>query len=161
MIVLPTAVHPPKPLTPYAPWLGRAVAGVFIVAALLHLYRIDTFLPLLDQALPGGHGWATAIGLVIILSEIFAIPFALRMRLSPLAHLVSGALVAVAPLWWVLIHIWLYGRGVDTAQFGQFASVTSNPLSLLGNAVWLLASSYVIYALGYRQLSWKPNRSRT
>lgn len=152
MIILPRAVNPPKLVKPYGLWLGRVAAAILIAVALVHLFRIDTFLPILDEVLPGGNGVATFIGLVIILSEIFAIPFALRMKLSPLAHLMSGALLVLAPLWWLLVDIWAFGVADNTGQLGQFVAVPGNIFALLMNLGWVAFSYYALYLLGYNNL---------
>ena len=152
MIILPRAVNPPKLVKPYGLWLGRAAAAILVVMALVHLFRIDTFLPILDEVLPGGNVAATSIGLLIILSEIFAIPFALRMKLSPLAHLISGALLVLAPLWWLLVDIWTFGLADNTGQLGQFVAVPGNIFVLLANFAWVAFSYYALYVLGYNNL---------
>lgn len=156
MAVLPRAVAPPEPKKTYGIWLGRFTALVLIVLTLAHLYRIDTFIPLLDDALPSGPAFATASALVIILTELFAIPFALRMHLSPLAHLFSGALIVFAPLWWVAVDILTVGLTVNTAQLGQFVPVPSTYIVLVGNLLWLGLSYLTLYALGYNNLSLRP-----
>jgi len=76
MIGFPTAVEPPKLVKPYGVWLGRIAAVVLAGMALIHLFRIDTFIPIIDAALPSGSGFATFVALVVIFSEVFAIPFA-------------------------------------------------------------------------------------
>lgn len=152
MIVLPKAVNPPKLVKPYAILLGRIAAAILVVMALVQLFRIDTFLPILDKNLPGGSGWAGIFGVFIILSEVFAIPFALRMKLSPLAHLKSGALVVLAPLWWFLIDIWTLGLTDNTGQLGKFVAVPGTVWVLLLNLVWVVFSYYTLYTLGYNRL---------
>lgn len=153
MIVLPKSVPPPKLVLPYGIWLGRASAGILVVMAVVHLFRIDTFIPLVDAVIPGGNGMAIFISLLIIFSEIFAIPFALRMRLSPLAQLMSGALVVFAPLWWLLMSIWSYGSGLSTGQLGEFAVVTANAWVMVLNLAWVILAYFSLYALGYNRLS--------
>lgn len=153
MIVLPKSVSPPKLVLPYGIWLGRVAAGILVVMAVIHLFRIDTFIPLIDAVVPGGNGMAIFISLLIILSEIFAIPFALRMRLSPLAQLMSGALVVFAPLWWLLMSIWSYGTGLSTGQLGEFAVVTANAWIMVLNLAWVILGYFSLYALGYNRLS--------
>ena len=156
MIVLPKAVTPPKLVKPYGLWLGRVSALLFVVMALVHLFRIDTFIPLLDAFLPGGGTLASVVALTIILSEIFAIPFALRMKLSPLGHYVSGTLVALAPFWWVSIDIWALGISENTAQLGEFYAVPGHVVVLMLNLAWLAFAYWTLYALGYGQL--KPDK---
>jgi hypothetical protein len=152
MIILPKAVNPPKPIKPYGITLGRIAAVILIVMALIHLFRIDTFLPILDTYLPGGGVAAGFMGVVIIFSEVFAVPFALRMKLSPLAHMVSGALLALAPLWWLLIDIWMYGLRDGTGQLGGFVAVPSTTGVLLINLIWVAFNYYTLYTLGYNRL---------
>lgn len=155
MIVFPKAVHPPKLIKSYGLWMGRAAAAILTVMVLAQLFRIDTFIPILDEFLPGDAGAATFVGLVVILSEIFAIPFALRMMLSPLAHLVSGALIVLAPLWWLLIDIWTFGFVETTGQLGQFVSLPSNVTVLFLNVLWVAFSYLTLYTLGYNQIKVK------
>lgn len=152
MIVLPKGTNPPKLVKPYGFWLGRTAALVLTLVGLIHLFRIDTFIPILDNALPGGNVAASIAGLLIIISEIFAIPFALRMKLSPLARFMSGALLVLAPLWWVLIDIWSYGIVDNTGQLGEFVAVPSNTLVLVLNVLWLGFSYFTLYTLGYNRL---------
>jgi nickel-type superoxide dismutase maturation protease len=153
MIVLPKSVSPPKLVLPYGLWLGRVAAISFALMALVHLFRIDTFIPIIDTIVPGGNGMAIFISLVMILSEIFAIPFALRMKLSPLAHLMSGALVVFAPLWWLLLTIWALGTDLSTGQLGEFVSVPANTWAITVNIVWVVLGYVTLYALGYNRLS--------
>lgn len=149
MMTLPKAVNPPKLVKPYGVWLGRIAALLLIAASLLHLYRIDTFIPLLDAVLPGTASFATIAGLIIILSEVFAIPFALRMNLSPLGHFVSGTLMVLAPFWWVLVSLWTLGIASSTAQLGEFIAVPSTIPVLALNIALVIFAYWTLYALGY------------
>jgi len=153
MIVFASTVDPPKLLKPAGLWFGRVAAVILIGMALVHLFRIDTFIPVLDEALPGGSVVASLIAVLIILSEVFAIPFALRMKLSPLMHLKSGALMALAPLWWSLIGIWTFGLPLSTGELGAFVHVKSDIVLLLLNLIWLGFNYYTLYLLGYNRLS--------
>lgn len=155
MITVKKPTNPPKPVKSYGVVLGRLAALVLISMAVIHLFRIDTFIPILDEALPGQSVAVSIAALVIVLSEVFAIPFALRMRLSPLAHLVSGALLVLAPLWWVLIGIWTMSIASATGQLGEFASAPSTLWLVLLNVTWLAFNYVTLYALGYGRLSTK------
>lgn len=152
MIVLPKSVHPPKPVLPYGHYLGRAAALILVAMTVAHLFRIDTFIPIIDTIIPGAGVAAVSMSLVIILSEVFAIPFALRMKLSPLAHIMSGALVAFAPLWWLLLTVWAYGSGTNTGQLGEFVFVPANGWIIALNAIWVVLAYFTLYALGYNRL---------
>lgn len=155
MIIFPKATNPPKLVKSYGLWLGRASAGVLVVMALVHLFRIDTLVPILDEILPGGSVLAGLATVAIIFSEIFAVPFALRMKLSLFAQLLSGALVALAPLWWLLLSIWTYDTGQQVGQFGEFVPVYATTLLLLVNLLWVAFNYYTLYTLGYNRLKLK------
>lgn len=155
MINLPHAINPPKLVKPSGIWFGRAAAAVLILMALIHLFRIDTLIPILDQVLPGGSGWASFAAVFVVLVEVFAVPFALRMKLSPLAHLKSGAFIVLAPLAWLVIGVWAFDTGVSTGQLGQFVATPSNIGLMTLNVFWLSFNYYALWVLGYNRLSIK------
>jgi hypothetical protein len=155
MITLPTSSNPPKLVKPYGAWVGRAAAALLAAMALTHLFRIDTLIPIVDEALPGGAGWATVITVLIILSEVFAIPFLLRMKLSLLAQFVSATLAVLAPFLWLLVGIWAYGLGVSTGELGEFVATPSTDALMILNLVWLALNYYALWLLGYNKLPLK------
>lgn len=152
MLTLPAAVSPPKMTRPYGVWLGRTAAGILALMATIHLFRIDTFIPLLAETLETGFQTATAAALVIIVAEIFAIPFALRMRLSPLGHLLSGLLLWIAPLLWLFVSSWSLGYSETTGQLGEFVATPASIVLVLANLTWLLFNHLTLYTLGYNRL---------
>lgn len=152
MIIFPKATNPPKLVKSYSLWLGRAVAGLLVLIALVHLFRIDTLVPILDELLPGGSVFAGFITVAIIFSEIFAVPFALRMKLSPLAQLLSGGLVALAPLWWLLLSIWAYDTGQQVGMLGEFVPIYATTLLVAVNTLWVAFNYFTLYTLGYNRL---------
>jgi hypothetical protein len=152
MIVLPKAVNPPRLVKSYGVWLGRVSALILVAMVLVHLFRIDSFIPALDGILPGAHTAATFFGLAIIFVELFSIPFVLRMKLSPLAHIVSGALVVIAPLLWVLVDVWSYGLGASTGQLNTFVALPSTTPVIMINILWLVFNYLALYSLGYNNI---------
>lgn len=152
MLTLPSAVNPPKPVMRSAIWLGRIAALLLVIMALVHLFRIDTFIPLLDDVLPGGSVAASFAALTIILSEMFAVPFALRIKLSPVGHILSGFLMVFAPLCWSMIALWSLGFTDNIAQLGEFMIVPASLLVLALNLSWLIYSLFTLHALGYASL---------
>lgn len=152
MIALPSATNPPKLIKPYGIWLGRVAALILIAMATVHLFRIDTFIPLLQTALQADVLTASVFALVIIMSEIFAIPFALRMRLSPLGHLGSGMLMLLTPFLWLFVSVWTLGVADDIGQLGQFVTVPGSLFVLILNALWLTYNHVTLYTLGFNTL---------
>ncbi|MEO5690879.1 MAG: S26 family signal peptidase [Candidatus Saccharimonadales bacterium] len=146
---LPFAVDPPKLRARQGALLGWIAAAILIALSLVHLFRIDTFVPEVTRIFDGDASAAFWVSSVIVTMEVFALPFLMRMKLSPLAQYVSGAFAVLVPLSWLLISIWTYGQGVSTAQLGEFVDLPSSWLLIGVNTLWLLFSYYVIWALGY------------
>lgn len=153
------AVAPPPLQNQYGVFFGYAVAVIAVFFTVLHLFRIDTLVPIIDFVIPGGQIAASLLVIAIMIAEIFGIPFALRMKLSPLAQVVSGALSACAPLAWLLITIWGYGSTVSTGQFGQFAATPSGLMSIILNAAWLVFVFAALWTLGYGHFT-MPSRKK-
>jgi len=83
-------------------------AGVLVVMAVAQLFTFEEFLALVeDFVLPGGAVFAHVFTAVLILAEVFALPFLLRMSLSPLFRWVSIASGWIAASLWIFIAIWL------------------------------------------------------
>lgn len=143
---------PPTPLkkkqTMYAAWI---MAAVFAAFAVLHLFRIDTFVPLLDQIFPGGRTAAGWIAVGIVSMEVFALPFLMRMSLSPLARTMGAIFTILVPLFWLLVSIWTYGTTLSTAQLGEFRELTSSWLLIILNVAWL---AYAYALVSVLQPSW-------
>lgn len=73
-------------------------AAVLTIMAVGQLFSFEKFIPLMtDYALPGGHGTGMLIAGLAVVAEVFALPFLLRMPLSPLMRwfsLVCSLLIA-------------------------------------------------------------------
>lgn len=157
MIKLPTATDPPKLTHPYARWLGLGLAIVITLFALIHLFRVDTFLPLIGESLGFGIAASYFFTVGIVVMEVFAVPILLRMKLSPLARFLSGVFAVLVPLFWVLISILNTGTDFPTAQLGEFVELQSSWPLLLANTIWLALS---VYTLRLFRFDW-PMRSES
>lgn len=146
---IPVSQDPPKLRHPRGAVLGWGAAGVMVLFAVVHLIRIDTFVPELSHVLGGNRTVTLWLASGIVVSEVFAIPFLMRMRLSLLAQYVSGALGVVVPLFWTLVAVWSYGLSASTAQLGEFVSLPSSWLLIVGDLVWLGYAYFTLWALGY------------
>ncbi len=143
------AVDPPKLRHPHGVIWGLVAAAIMIGFAVLHLFRIDTFVPELSKALGGDRTVTLWVASVLVSAEVFAVPFLLRMRLSLFAQYVSGALGVIIPLFWSLVAIWAYGVSTTTAQLGEFKELPSNWLLIVLNIIWLLYAYVTLWMLGY------------
>lgn len=157
MIKFPTSEPAPALRHSFGVTAGRITATILILFALIHLFRIDTFVPALESALGWSSFLAALTAVIIILTEVLALPFLMRMRLSPLFRYISGILSVFAPLIWVLITIWCFGLSVSTGQLGGTTHVEANWPVLLLNIVWLMAAYWTLWALGYED----PKRAKS
>lgn len=153
--IFPKAVKPPKLVKPYAPLLGYVAAGAIALLAVIHLFRIDTLVPIVDEVLPGGTGVASLFIVIVVLAEVFAIPFLLRMKLSPLAHVFSGFLAILAPLMWTLLAVWSFTTDLSIGIFGGFIDVPATWYVITLCFIWLSFNFYALWALGYNNLKVK------
>lgn len=81
-VVATNAEKPRSKLSGNIAWAYAAVLTVMVVA---QLFSFEKFIPTIaDYGLAGGHGTATLFASLIVISEVFALPFLLRMPLSPL-----------------------------------------------------------------------------
>ena len=100
LFVKPTAALSPK--TSNTVWVSMALAACFIMLAVAQLYKYEEFPDVLaGLGLPGGVVWAPLYAALIVIGEVLAVPFLLRMRLSPAMRIVSMA------SGWLVIGLWL------------------------------------------------------
>lgn len=104
-------------------------AGLLVVMAVGQLFSFEKFIPLLESfGLPGGHGTATAIAGMIVVSEVFVLPFLLRMWVSPLLRVVSMILGWIVPLLWILLTVWLNVTATMAESVGIFGTKVALPV---------------------------------
>lgn len=80
-------------------WIYAAVLVVMVVG---QLFSFEKFIPLIESyALPGGTRTALLVAGLIVTTEVFALPFLLRMPVSPLMRWLSLLCGAVAAAMWL------------------------------------------------------------
>lgn len=156
MVLLGSSTSAPQPRRQYGPLVGYLAAFLLILFALVHLFRIDTFIPELTYALDLSQELAIYLALFVVVGEVFALPVLLRMSMSPLARLVSGFLAGAVPLVWLMISVVSLGNGISTAQLGEFYALPSSWPLLAFNIIWLILNVWTLWLLRYempKQLS--------
>ncbi|MFZ2545057.1 MAG: hypothetical protein WAW80_03710 [Candidatus Saccharimonadales bacterium] len=122
-------------------------AAILTVMAVGQLFSFEKFIPLItNYSLPGGHGTGVLAASLIVIFEVLALPYLLRMPLSPLMRWVSllcGFLVAV--LWiglaiTVLTHAsWVHNSGMLGLKIVVPAGVVSLFVSLVLMALAIIS----------------------
>lgn len=91
----------PKPRTRDARMVAYFYAFILVVFALAQLFTFDEFSKLLEGfGIPGGVPVAHLVAGMMVVSEVFALPFLLGMSLSPLMRFVSMGLGLLVPIGW-------------------------------------------------------------
>lgn len=125
----------PKPRTKESRQIAYAYAIVLIVLVLCQLFTFDKFLVLLQSfAFPGGDVTAHLAGSLIVISEVFALPFLLEMNLSPLMRVVSMVFGWIVPLVWMMLSLWLI-----------FATNSVTNIGIIGTLVAVVPGWWAVY----------------
>ena len=137
------AVLAPEPRSVIARNLAWVYAAILVVMALGQLYAFEKFIPLITAyGLPGGETMATVIASLIVFAEIFALPFLLRMRVSPLMRWFSLACSVIVPATWIKLSL--------------FALITNKSLesgALLGAKIEVAVATQLVIALALLALA--------
>lgn len=119
----------PKPRTRQSASVALLFAGLILIMALGQLFSFEKFIPLIESyGLPGGEGAAVLVACVIVILEVFSLPFLLRMKLSKLMRMVSmiaGWLVVVV---WLKLVLWANIAVNDVDNIGLFGVHVSLPV---------------------------------
>lgn len=111
----------PKPRTQQSATIALLFAGILLLMALGQLFSFEKFIPLIESyQLPGGAGAALIVACVLVILEVFSLPFLLRMKLSKLMRVVSmvaGWLVVAS---WLKLALWANLVVNDVDNIGLF-----------------------------------------
>lgn len=109
------------------------LAALIILMVVSQLMTIEKLLPIMDSyQLPGGSSTVKVLVFAMATSGVFALPFLLRMRLSPLFRIVSAALLNAYGLIWLTLGVWVTMNNPSLSGTGIFGSLlTSIPDSVV------------------------------
>lgn len=98
------AALPPKLKNKHAQFFAWLLGLIFLLMALVQLVKFEDFTPFVGSVFDGGAA-EKVIAAIIVTTEVFALPFLLRMRLSPLMRIASMVCGWFAALIWLWISI--------------------------------------------------------
>lgn len=111
---------PPKMKNKNVKIVSLVFAGLLIVMVVGQLYAFEEFVPLLVSFdLGGGQPRATLIASLLVTAEVFALPFLLRMYVSPLFRVMSMGMGWLAAAIWLFITVSVVSR-VNAVQDAGF-----------------------------------------
>ena len=150
MVYRVRATQPPKPKNNYVVKLGIGLAGVLTFMAVSQLFQFDEF----DIIISSNEPLAAIINSSIIVAlvtsaEIFALPFLLRMRISPALRVFSMFLGWSVALFWLYRAVLLPVVTGDVIEVGLLGSILSDIPQLIYSIVaTLIAIAVLIVTIG-------------
>jgi len=137
MITFPTAQPAPAIKRRSVQVIALAYATILSIFVVTQLYSFDDFILIIDSLwLPGGIELAQVIAAVIVIVELFALPFLLRMKLSQAFRGFSMGCGWVAAGLWLVANIWVATTTNEISNIGYLGSVIAVEPGLVS---WLVA----------------------
>lgn len=148
-----------KPRTPTAGQVAILYAGILVLFAIAQLFTFEEFLELTPQfGLPFGEVFGYLFAPLIIVCEVFAMPFLLRMTISPAFRWLSAGLSIFAAVSWLFVVIWavVTQASVETIGFlGTVGDLTPGWWAVLIAGALTILSTWSAWGL------WPLPRSRS
>lgn len=142
----------PKPRTNTSLQIGRFFGVLLLLMAVTQLFSFEKFIPIIESyQLPGGHATGVTLASLIVTVEVFALPFLLRMKLSPLMRVSSMACGVVVSVIWLILLIWMVLGASSALHAGFFGTRIIIPLgawAVVYPMLLLLLSIWSIWGLG-------------
>ena len=147
------------PKTANAHKVAILVASIFIAMALAQLFSFtrfssviyDMWLPMVDAVT------ASLLAALVVIAEVFAVPFLLGMRLSPAMRAVSMGLGWLVTLWWIATLLWQNIMGSAPNSSGLLGATVALPVGwwsvcfMLGLAVLVGWAAWGLWPIVRRQ----------
>ena len=121
-----TIAPPPKTRDSFK--VAVAYAAILVVFAVAQLFTFEAFLEHIHSVkLPLSEGIVYALAPILVISEVFALPFLLRMSLSPAFRYVSMFLGWLTAAIWLYISVWLAAMNPYVETVGFLGTVINLP----------------------------------
>ena len=126
MSILPKPAPAPKPKTDISKQIALIYAALLVIMSVAQLFSFEDFLQLVPSFnLPIGSGLSHALPAILVASEVFAIPFLLRMALSPGFRWFSMFLGWLVAGLWLFISSWVVMTHQPVETIGFIGTVTN------------------------------------
>lgn len=103
-----SATPAPKPKTKESKQVAYFYAGLLIVMVLCQLFTFDGFLTYMESLwLPISNPMTHLLTGLIVTAEVFALPFLLGLKLSPLMRFISMVCGWFVPSVWLFLSLWI------------------------------------------------------
>jgi hypothetical protein len=124
MTIFATATPSTIPKTKNVKQVATFYAGVLVVMSVAQLFTFESFLKLMTSfEFPGGIKYAYFLTALLVVAEVFALPFLLRMALSPAFRFLSMLCGWLVALIWAKLTIWMVLVNTPINNVGFFGTV--------------------------------------
>lgn len=131
MKIFAETTAPPKPKSKNIVPVSFIAVGLLVLMAVGQLFEFENFIPLIQSfGFGGGKGMATLIAGLIVVSEVLALPFLLRMHLSPLFRIFSMVMGWLAAGLWIWIALYLNVTTNAVSNVGFIGTKIDLPVGL-------------------------------
>ena len=118
----------PTPKTPRIVPIATLYAAILTLMAVSQLFYFEEFISLIGSFwLPVDRAGVYVIASSIVIAEVFALPFLLRMYLSPLMRLVSMTFGWIVPAIWLILCVWIQLQTHALSNIGFLGEVVDIP----------------------------------
>ena len=157
MTRLPKASSPISPRTKNAPTLALAFAGIIVVFAVAQLFSFEDLIGLFESFwMPGGIRFAHFLVALLVIVEVFSLPFLLRIRVSLAMRLFSMMCTWLVAGIWLYISLWLMVSTNAVSNIGFLGTV----IKLLPGWWSVLVSVGLAVLAGWSSWGMWPLRTR-
>lgn len=152
LVNMKALVKPTQAPTPYTPQSGQVsllLAGILTIMVVAQLFTFEDFINTVDDlTLPLGLP-SLLVATYITVAEVMALPFLLRMDLSPAFRWLSMALGWVAVLFWLFVScwVWFFAPEAETAGFLGAIALPPGPWMILISAALAILSAWSSWGL--------------
>jgi hypothetical protein len=125
-------------------------AGTLTVMVVAQLFAFEEFRPLIESyGLPGGQGTGWFLASLIVVCEVFALPFLLRMDLSPLMRWFSLFCGGFTAFLWLLLSLYATGQQlvIDSGLLGTKVVIHTGVTAIAASLILAIFAAWSIWGL--------------
>lgn len=131
------------------PLVALLFAAIILSMAVAQLFHFEDFVPLVESyRLPGGVVSAHLFASCIVVLEVAALPFLLRMPLSLAMRFVSMASGWLVVVFWLAVQVYLNVNGISSDNSGLLGTVVET------NVSWMTVFGLLLLGAFAAWISW-------
>lgn len=143
----PQPVVAPKPVFESSKYGAWVLSGLIVLMLLAQLYTLDSFIGLIfSMNLPLLLWKVSMLAPIIIILELFSLPFLLRMTISNLFRWLSLFCLWLTGLVWLFLGVYLSVFGSEVSTVGMFGTVFDVPTGIISLAFCATLALLIVWS---------------